>query len=176
MTESPVGSTSIQVTNQRQVLSTYLLCAALLFSLSLSTTYLNIPFPFYFGYPFFHLLISMMFGGWAAAIVYTALFCVWCAPVFTGEDKVPLRSLYLLLGMTMLTAVNFITNWELGLSYEGENRLKLLALVNGAIISTLLAMWVWARKRGGLALYFAFHPLIFAYGILGFFPYLGELP
>lgn len=157
----------------RYVLAIYLLCAVFLFLITLIPYETSIPY-LSSSYPISRLVVSLMYGGWVAAIVHASFFCVWCHPVVTGEERVPKRSAFALIAMTVFTVLHFIRDWNEGIEHQGEEVVVFWAWINGGFILILAALWVWARKRGGLTLYFFFHTLMFAWLGLAFLPFFGR--
>jgi hypothetical protein len=149
----------------------YVVCMMMLFCTSMVDSY-SYYSPLTSFYPTINLLLSLMFGGLGAAIIHTGFFAIWCAPVLTGENRIPVRSAVVLLIMTLLTMFYFTVEWLAGTSDKWVG----LACINGGFIFVLTGLWFWVRKQGGIVLYFVFHLLMFAWVRFAFLPYSGELP
>jgi hypothetical protein len=149
----------------------YLVCITLLFCTSMVDSYAYYS-PLTSFYPSINLILSLMFGRLASAFIHMAFFAIWCAPVLTGENRIPVRSIVVLLAMTLLTAFHFAVEWLGGM----ENKAVELAWINGGVIVVLAGLWLWVRKQGGIVLYFVFHLLMFTWVRFAFLPHFGAFP
>jgi hypothetical protein len=114
---------------------------------------------------------------YAALVVPTLLFFVWCRALFRGEPGIPRRSYALVAVASLLNVAYFIGSWEFGLHYQGPEYTRFVCYVNVAWMAALVIGFGRAMKVGStfwtsLALHWA----VFAWLAWYAFPYLGELP
>ena len=74
-------------------------------------------------FPALTFLPALALSAWhlerAAILVPALLFYAWDRGLFRGEANVPRRSYVLLAVVTALSAMYFVSNWNLGLEYQG---------------------------------------------------------
>ena len=148
--------------------------AALVFVLSFSAVS-DPPLLGFTTLPFIGFLISIFLGPIIAAALPALAFLLWCKPLFEEEPVVPKRSLFMLLGLSIVSIGYFISGWDYGSRYQGQEYVETMAWVNGGIVAILFVIALLTRLRGSLVLNMAFHLLMFSWVGFGFLPYLGEL-
>ena len=113
---------------------------------------------------------------WLAVLVPSLFFFAWNPSLAKGERKVPRRSLFLLLLLTLLTMVDFLLEFQDGLEYQGARFTYATFGVNVGCLIVLWIVFVRGWRKPSFFNNLLAHWLLFVW--LGWyaFPYLGELP
>ena len=113
----------------------------------------------------------------AAVVVPTIFFFAWHPRLFRGETRVPKRSYALLAVATLLSAIDFVVDWKLGLKYHGLQYTYQVCIVDATWIAFL--WFAFARNwKGGSSFKSSLflHWMLFTWLAWYAFPTLGELP
>ena len=88
--------------------------------------------------------------------LFVALFFVWRPSLFSGESRVPVRTLLLLVIVSVLSAVVFVTGWNYGIKYQGALYIQVCLVLSGLLMAACIVI-VWLGRQhpsfhGSLAL------------------------
>lgn len=123
------------------------------------------------------LVPAMLIGGRVAAVVLIPLvFCLWCLPVLRGQPNVPVRSVVLVVGAVMLSALNLAFGFDYASHYHGLTYTIGATLVSITCWIVLGIVLLLAKRCPSSGHSLAFHVAMFAWLAWYAFPYLGELP
>ena len=103
------------------------------------------------GFPAFMGLPPLLVVG-----LFVALFFVWRPSLFSGESRVPVRTLLLLVIVSVLSAVVFVTGWNYGIKYQGALYIQVCLVLSGLLMAACIVI-VWLGRQhpsfhGSLAL------------------------
>jgi hypothetical protein len=122
-------------------------------------------------------LLSFGMRPFAAVLVPMVLFFLWNPGlVVHHQTNLPKRTIGVVVLLSVLTVVDFVLEWKLGLQYRGARHTVIIYGINavwlGALWWALLSAWRRPAFRTNLLA----HWILFAW--LGWyaFAYLGELP
>jgi hypothetical protein len=112
-----------------------------------------------------------------AVLLPTMLFLFWNPALLRGRDIIPKRTYVLLLILTALSALWFVSGWKFGLQYHGAHYIHFVCGVNIGWLALLWALTVRALKGApSFTKNLVLHCAVFVWLSWYAFPYLGELP
>lgn len=111
-----------------------------------------------------------------AASPITLAFWLWVRPASARSERIPRRSIVLLLAVAALSVPYFIASWGYGMQYQGPVHTTLMLVFNTAF--AVVGLLLWRSNRGAplSTRVAAFHGILFCWLAWCAFPYLGELP
>jgi hypothetical protein len=131
-------------------------------------------------FPTLTFLPALLLSSWGlqgtAVIVPVLLFFVWNPGLFRGEIGIPVRSYVLMAVLTVLSLVDFVASWKLGLRYQGAPYTYTVCAVNimwVCLLGVLLAVG-W-KTKSSFKCNLILHWALFAWLCWYAFPYMGEL-
>jgi hypothetical protein len=121
--------------------------------------------------------LGLLFTNWLAAFVPMLLFVLWNPGLFRRNERIPKRSMVLLVVLTALTCFWFVDGWSLGLQYQGAEYTHVVCIVNLVWLALLWALLFYARIAApSFGANLLFHFVLFAWLSWYALPSLGELP
>jgi hypothetical protein len=134
------------------------------------------PYPALTFFPYLWLSSNHNWGN-AAVMLPMLLFFLWSYQLFRGAGKVPRRSYVFLALLTVLSVIDFVVNWKLGMRYQGAKFMAVVCSVNIVWLACLGLGFARARNRTtswGTSLFL--HWMLFAWLAWYAFPWLDEIP
>jgi hypothetical protein len=112
------------------------------------------------------------------AVFLPSLLFFLCNPgLFSGEENLPKRTVWVFIASVGLTPIWFVLGWKFGLQYQGPKYTYAVCAINGVWILALATLFVICQmRRATFAWNVMLHWLVLLWLAWFAFPYLGELP